>query len=547
MEFGSGLTRVRHRGAHSAPSDKTYSCSLQLYTHPPMGNVSLAEFDAMAIERLKILRAIERHNLNGPVKGSDEWVTKIYEEFHKAKNFIVSSERISSSKAAEVSEARRRDHVSHFILRLAYCRTEELRRWFVAQEVDLLRARFLHSANTKQDIITFIKDNNLYFAPISNEEFQEERENLINGTHRIGSGDQLEGRAFYKVPFTEALELVRSRRVFLRAGFAFVPDTELVTLIAAQYRASLAKALAQTCRALPQLEDDDRLMRLLQDLDRRYTGSDYSSKKAGSATITPDMLDTLSAKSFPLCMRRLHETLATTHHLKHGGRMQYGLFLKAAGLSLEDALHFWRSHFAKNMDVDKFDKQYAYNIRHNYGKEGKRTDYSPYSCIKIISGSVGPGDAHGCPFKLTDAPVLRQRLVAYGVASAVSTEIAELATKGHYQIACQKYWEATHRASLEMGVNHPNQYLEESRKLAALGPNAKPATTVSGPELQTKRSVLRASQTLNTSTSLSQTPETSLTQTQKGSTGFDFDDDLDMDFDELDASIAQHNAAAQSS
>lgn len=59
--------------------------------------------------------------------------------------------------------------------------------------------------------------------------------------------------------------------------------------------------------------------------------------------------------------------------------------LQAIGLSLDSALAFWRSEFAKGgMTDDKFKKEHHYGIRHSYGKEGKRVDYTPASCINVI-------------------------------------------------------------------------------------------------------------------------------------------------------------------
>lgn len=53
-------------------------------------------------------------------------------------------------------------------------------------------------------------------------------------------------------------------------------------------------------------------------------------------------------------MRQLHKALRENHHLRHGGRMQYGLFLKGIGLTLDQALQFWRSEFIKGkVDADK--------------------------------------------------------------------------------------------------------------------------------------------------------------------------------------------------
>lgn len=106
-----------------------------------------------------------------------------------------------------------------------------------------------------------------------------------------------------------------------------------------------------------------------------------------------------------------------------------GLFLKGVGLSLEDALRFWEQEFTKIMTADVFNKQvdksshapppviarglsvsfprawsspydssshkptqYAYSVRHYFGKEGRRKDYTPYNCSKVI---LGPGPGHG--------------------------------------------------------------------------------------------------------------------------------------------------------
>ncbi|KAK8736904.1 hypothetical protein OTU49_004714 [Cherax quadricarinatus] len=519
MEFGGRKVRKSRR----IEVETSYPCNLQFYSSPPAGFVSLAEFDEMAIERLKILRSVERLNLSGQIKTSDDWMNKLYDDFAKNKYFIHTADKMSANKMDEIEAARRRDHVSHFILRLAYSRTEELRRWFITHETDLFRARLLHCSKKGVDIKNFMAINNLHFTPMSSEEVQMERENLIAGTYNISSGDMMEGRTFYKVPFTEALELVRQRKVYLHGGYVYVPDTDLVTLVSTAFRTNLSHALAITYRALPQLEDDERLMKLLQDFDKRYTGNDYTQKKKGDGVhITPDMIDELATKSFPLCMRQLNDTLRTTHHLRHGGRLTYGLFLKAAGLSLEDALYFWRSHFTKNMDIDKFEKQYAYNVRYNYGKEGKRTDYTPYSCMKIIMMSIGPGDAHGCPFKITDHTILRQRLTSFNVSQQAINEIMDLVSKNHYQVACQRYWEATHNSTLDAGINHPNQYFEESFKI--LNGLSQPSQGKKAPQVKMSRSVMYSTQSTQSSTqSMEDATQSSTTE----SDSMIFDDELD--------------------
>lgn len=58
--------------------------------------------------------------------------------------------------------------------------------------------------------------------------------------------------------------------------------------------------------------------------------------------------------------------------------VQTSISVQGMGLSIEEAIVFWRKAFGGSLTDDKFNKEYKYNIRHSYGLEGKRADYPPY-------------------------------------------------------------------------------------------------------------------------------------------------------------------------
>lgn len=452
-----------------------YSHPLLFYVQPPLENISLMEFETFAVERLKLLKTIENLGVSY-VKLSDQYIKKLEAE-SKALNFLYRPEaddRKPLSGPTE-QEKRRKDHISHFILRLAYCQTEDLRRWFIQQEVDLFRYRF-NDLYPKQKL-EFLHRNNLQYDTISVEEKKALHDKLVNSSYAF-SGITVEDQDFYKVPFQDALDLVRLRKVYLKAGYVYIPHQEIVTIVLNDFRTRLSKALALTARSLPAVHSDERLQPLLNHLSHAYVGQDYSNQK-NVGKISLEQIDSLSGKSFPLCMRQIHQSLRENHHLRHGGRMQYGLFLKGIGLSLEQALQFWRSEFIKGkVDADKFDKAYAYSVRHMFGKEGKRTDYTPYSCMKVIlSNAPSQGDHHGCPFRHSNPELLKQKLQVYKVSPSGIIQILELIKGMHYQLACQKYFELTHNVEeASFSLNHPNQYFIESQKVLAGGRDIKRET-----------------------------------------------------------------------
>ncbi|CAI5740377.1 unnamed protein product [Peronospora destructor] len=434
---------------------------LSLYNEAPLVEVSLEQFEEFAIDRLHVLKAVENYRLRSVQMKEREG------RLEKTLNKHMPLRSAAFRRIGQAEDDTTKDVLSHFFLRMAFCQSEELRRWFLTQESTLFRYRL--DKMTREEKILFMKQNGLSYEEMTMKEVKARLSKLK--AVRDANDPKVRGHplpAYFKVPFTEALDLVGSRRVYIEAGTAYVPFEHVVSILFAAFRANLSKKLSGAFRKYNRslISKDDRLAPVLSNLAKHHIDADYSSTPvlALENAIRPDMIDGLASTSMPLCMRSLYKGLKLNHHLKFAGRQQYGLFLKGIGLQLDDAIAYWKQEFCKKMSVDDFNKKYAYNIRHNYGKEGKRKDYAPSNCMRIITGDPPKnGEYHGCPFRHFEQEHLRKAL--QGVPEGDKQEILSLAEHHHYQIACKKYFEATHPSSdPDVLINHPNGYFDESRK-----------------------------------------------------------------------------------
>ena len=308
----------------------------------------------------------------------------------------------------------------------------------------LFRLRF--QADDLRERQAFVETLNLDWEVVTDEERSMYSEDL-----RAASGGypkRIEDESYFKVDWERVPELVENRRAFLNAGKAYVPSKEQLSMVVAEFTGRLDKALEMTSRALPRLDEDDRLTPILTHLSQNFTTPDanYSSSATAlpGADISARNIDTLSS-SFPLCMQNLHRSLRRDAHLKHYGRLQYTLFLKGIGLNLEECLVFWRSSFNKITD-DVFNKEYRYYVRHAYGEVGgdsnrRGTGYSPFSCQKILTEHPpGAGEAHGCPYRHFSIENLTALLQAVGVKDQeVLRGVKEDKEKTKYHLACNRF------------------------------------------------------------------------------------------------------------
>ncbi|KAH8888800.1 DNA primase, large subunit [Thozetella sp. PMI_491] len=467
--------------ANPAYKETEYPHRLNFYAAPPTADITLEQFEQWAIDRLRVLAELEACTFRN--KSPAETATHMKPLLDKYLPL-----EANSSPSTQRFAQRQKDHYSHFILRLAFASTEDLRRRFSRVETMLFRMRF--NADDIRERAAFVESLSLDWEPVSDEE-KRKYANELAATAGYNKFSQPEEESWCKIDWERVPDLVESRRCFLRGGKAFVPAKEQQSMVFVEFTARLERALELTARALPRLDEDDRLTPILNHLSKNFITPDagYSGngQAVNGAEITARNIDNL-AQHFPACMSHLHRSLRRDAHLKHYGRLQYTLFLKGIGLNLEECLVFWRQAFHKVTD-DTFNKEYRYNVRHTYGDVGGDSNrrsggYSPMSCQKILTEHPpGPGEAHGCPYRHFNMENLASLLQGMGITDrGVLQGVQEDREKQKFHMACNRVFEHVHKNEIKQAkeegimtvaqldtIAHPNEYFKRSYLLKNLG------------------------------------------------------------------------------
>nr|CAD2150878.1 unnamed protein product [Meloidogyne enterolobii] len=133
--------------------DETDNYNLSFYNQPPSEVITVEEFQKLGMERMNVLRELE--SLKEKYAADPrKYLEQFIEEVGRIEPFFT-----NGLLSSQLREARRKDRIAHFILRLAFCQSQEMSQWFVKQETELFRMRFQLEAPSK--MLQFLKANNI--------------------------------------------------------------------------------------------------------------------------------------------------------------------------------------------------------------------------------------------------------------------------------------------------------------------------------------------------------------------------------------------------
>jgi DNA primase large subunit len=183
----------------------------------------------------------------------------------------------NASRSSNLQAERRTDHYSHFILRLAFSSTEDLRRRFSRLETALFRLRY--RLDDARERAAFTKDLGLGWEAVGERERAELAEELrAAGAGAARKAAVQEEDGYFKVDWERVPELVEARKVLLKRGVAYVPAREQISLVVPEFTKRLDEALEVRLLLLPLSANDPSPLPARSPASMKTTASPRSSR-----------------------------------------------------------------------------------------------------------------------------------------------------------------------------------------------------------------------------------------------------------------------------
>ncbi|KMV66178.1 putative DNA primase [Encephalitozoon cuniculi EcunIII-L] len=327
------------------------------------------------------------------------------------------------------------DILSHFFCRVVCSQDAWNAVWFVNAEVNLLRLRI--SKNPGGARAFFLSEVLPHMDGARTQDGV-----LVLGMRSRYNPDVVASAASSEVlvHFTKVIDLIGKRAVVPEGGYLRLNDEGIGSLLVNEFRRYLSNRMDELVE-ISSNEPDERMRVLSTSLLANPTGYERGTNFSLES----------SERYFPPCMQDIMERLRKNKHLKYNDRQTLCLFLKDCGMSVEDGIAFFRGSFKAPREV--FDKEYLYSIRHNYGLEGKRANYSCFSCSKIAN-MTNEERRSSCPF-VGDPEHMRERI------KDVGADIEDIMGEGPFNGKCTRLLEKlTCRKQSRLVATPVRYYLE---------------------------------------------------------------------------------------
>lgn len=110
--------------------EQLYPHDVMLYRIPPIEDITIENFEELAIERLKLFRIFNEISLKAIPKYSQEWrnavILEVIQQNLKTYIHLIKGCNGLSIEHADKFRYRRNDYISHFCLRVAFVKSMEL-------------------------------------------------------------------------------------------------------------------------------------------------------------------------------------------------------------------------------------------------------------------------------------------------------------------------------------------------------------------------------------------------------------------------------------